>query len=121
MSHTYGQSYHNSFTAALLIVTVSLVVSPLVITTGVLGAVVVIVMVAVPLLIGCTWSVVLFVWSLYNSKHDATLAACASESWFIINSSHCILHIGEQAGQSGRNDILLIITTVSFGRMFTML
>ena len=38
----------------------SLVVSPLVITTGTLGAMVVIVIVAVPLLgIGFTWSVVL--------------------------------------------------------------
>ena len=80
-------------TAALLIVTVSNAVSPLVITTGVLGAILVIVIVAVPLLIG--WSVLYsaFGHALYNSKHDAAMAACASESWFIINSSHCILHI----------------------------
>ena len=50
----------------------SLAVSPLAITTGALGAMVVMGMVAVPLLIGCTWSVVLC-FSLSNSKHNTTM------------------------------------------------
>ena len=49
----------------------SLAVSPLAIATGALGAMVVMGMVAVPLLIGCTWSVVLC-FSLSNSKQDTT-------------------------------------------------
>ena len=50
----------------------SLAVSPLAITTGALGAMVMMGMVAVPLLIGCTWSVVLCL-SLSNSKQDTTM------------------------------------------------
>ena len=50
----------------------SLAVSPLAIATGALGAMVVMGMVAVPVLIGCTWSVVLC-FSLSNSKQDTTM------------------------------------------------